>query len=116
MEWKYELLDQLTERGREVPRFLVGMPPRLVVREDFAGEEVEAEVEGEAADRIGQVVRNLRERKGWSQKALARAAGVSPNSVWGVEAGHQCPSIEMLQKITKPLNESVQGVLEAANV
>ena len=55
-------------------------------------------------------IRLLRERKGWTQKQLARRVGVHPITIAKYETGAQTPRITTLMKIAKVFGVSA-GVL-----
>ncbi len=52
-----------------------------------------------------------REKKGLSQAALARRAGVSQGLIWQLEHGLKQPSISVLTKIAKALDLSPEKLL-----
>jgi transcriptional regulator with XRE-family HTH domain len=64
-------------------------------------------------DRLGQVLRLLREERGWSQREMARAAGLSTSQLSSYETGVKQPSIESLGKLLDALGLRL-GKLDAA--
>jgi transcriptional regulator with XRE-family HTH domain len=63
--------------------------------------------------RIGRVLKRLREQKGLSQAALAKRSGVAQGYISEVEAGEKKnPGIETLRKIAKALGVPVTELLE----
>lgn len=48
---------------------------------------------------FGELVRHLRDERGWTQEKLAREAGVTVTSVSNVERGATKPSAETVEKI-----------------
>lgn len=52
-------------------------------------------------------IREIREDKGISQKALAILLGVSPTNIYNYEIGRTEPSVEMLKKIAGALEVSI---------
>jgi transcriptional regulator with XRE-family HTH domain len=62
--------------------------------------------------RIGRVLRQLREQKGLSQAALAKRSGVAQGYISQMEAGEKKnPGIETLRKIAKALGVPVTELL-----
>jgi len=55
-----------------------------------------------------QKVRNLRESKGMSTRNLARAAGVSTETIYSIEHGKRLPSVTTLTKIARALGVEVK--------
>jgi transcriptional regulator with XRE-family HTH domain len=63
--------------------------------------------------RIGRVLKRLRENKGLSQAALAKQSGVAQGYISQMEAGEKKnPGIETLKKIAKALGVAVTELLE----
>ena len=60
---------------------------------------------------FAQNLRNLRIKKGLSQKAFSEMAGVSQNSIYQWEKGICIPRIERLQKIATALGVSVSDLI-----
>lgn len=60
---------------------------------------------------IGETIREARMRKGWNQSELARAVGVSPQSVQQWEYGHTAPTRRHWPKVARALelDESLTG-------
>ncbi|MDX8411108.1 MAG: XRE family transcriptional regulator [Mariprofundaceae bacterium] len=52
-------------------------------------------------------VRNLRESKGLSLRALAEAAGISPATLSQIESGQASPSVATLEKLADGINMSI---------
>ena len=55
----------------------------------------------------------LRERKGYSQRALAKESGVSPATIYELENGRRRPNPSTLRKLAVALNVEVAELLEA---
>jgi transcriptional regulator with XRE-family HTH domain len=53
---------------------------------------------------LGRSVRSLRERKGWSQSQLARAAGMTQSAVACFKAGGTVPTLPVLERLTHALD------------
>lgn len=53
--------------------------------------------------RIGLELRTLREDAGLSQRSVARAAGISPSHLSGIEAGTAGPSVDVLMRLATVL-------------
>ena len=63
--------------------------------------------------RIGRVLKRLREQRGLSQAALAKRSGVAQGYISEVEAGQKKnPGVETLRKIAKALGVPVTELLE----
>ena len=64
--------------------------------------------------KFGLNVRRLRLKKGLSQAALAKQAGLSPNYIGTLERGVQNPSLKTLEKLAKGLgcsmSETCRGI------
>jgi len=66
-----------------------------------------------SAQRIGRVLKRLREAKGFSQAVLAKKSGVAQGYISQMEAGEKTnPGIETLKKIAKALSVPVTALLE----
>jgi putative transcriptional regulator len=57
-------------------------------------------------------VRALRQRRGWSQEDLAKALGVSRQSVNAVENGRYIPSLPLALKLGRVFGEPVEAMFE----
>lgn len=60
---------------------------------------------------FGQTLRQLRERKGWSQEALAEHADLNRSYVGELERGQAIPSLSTLEKISEAFGLSLTGLL-----
>jgi transcriptional regulator with XRE-family HTH domain len=56
---------------------------------------------------VGQRLKELRERSGASQRALARRSGMSPASISAIELGKVSPSVETLKRLLDCLGETL---------
>ena len=63
-------------------------------------------------ERMGKVIKGMREKRGLTQEALAKAAGITRVYVAKIEAGEKVPSIPTLQKLAKALKVKVGKLLE----
>lgn len=63
---------------------------------------------------LGDVVKKLRERKGWTQEQLAEAAGVNTGTVVSLEAEGNRTKQETLQRVAEALGVSVSLIYQAA--
>ena len=61
--------------------------------------------------KLGLAIRKARIRNGLSQEALAELLDVSATHVKHMESGHRKPSVELLFKLAKLLNMSVDEVM-----
>ena len=57
----------------------------------------------EAQWMLKQNIRNSRERKCWSQEALAEHAGISVKHVQAIETGQRCPRVKMCEALANAL-------------
>ncbi len=57
---------------------------------------------------VGERIRELRERRSFGQAELARLVGLTPNSMWAIEAGRQRPRPATLRKIAQQLGVPVE--------
>ena len=57
---------------------------------------------------LGRDVHALRERHGWSQKGLARAAGLHPDTVQNVEQGKGDPKLSTAVRLCYALGVELQ--------
>jgi ribosome-binding protein aMBF1 (putative translation factor) len=53
---------------------------------------------------LGAAVRHLREKHGWTQTELARAAGMTQSAVARFEAGGTVPTLPVLDRLAHALN------------
>ena len=53
---------------------------------------------------LGRSVRELRERRGWSQRRLADAAGMTQTAVARFEAGGTVPTLPVLDRLARALD------------
>lgn len=76
------------------------------VRERRMGEPgaTEAYHAAKLAYELGRSVRQLRERRGWSQTQLAAAAGMTQSAVARFEAGGTVPSLPVLDRLAQALD------------
>jgi transcriptional regulator with XRE-family HTH domain len=62
---------------------------------------------GDYVDSVGQRLKEERQRKGWSQRDLARETGVNADTISGIETGQHEPRPSTLRKLAKGLNLEV---------
>ncbi|MFL6060017.1 MAG: UDP-N-acetylglucosamine 1-carboxyvinyltransferase [Marmoricola sp.] len=60
--------------------------------------------------RIGTLIRNARQHRGWTQQQLADALSTSQSAVNRIERGHQNISLEMLARIGEALDEQLVSI------
>ncbi|PZS35071.1 MAG: XRE family transcriptional regulator [Pseudonocardiales bacterium] len=66
---------------------------------------------------LGRAVRQLSERRGWSQMELARTAGMTQSAVARFEAGGTMPTLPVLDRLAQSLEaELVVQVTPRAHV
>lgn len=64
---------------------------------------------------LGELIRELRKKRGFTQRQLAQLAGISNTEVKRIEDGkRKQPSQEILKKLAKPLGISYEEILKAA--
>ena len=61
---------------------------------------------------VGLKIRNLREKKGWSQEELAHEAGLHRAYIGHIERGEKNIGIQNLEKIAKTLGTTCAKLLE----
>ncbi|WP_431958289.1 helix-turn-helix domain-containing protein [Nocardia lijiangensis] len=64
----------------------------------------EAYAAARLAYQLGRTIRQMREDRGWSQTALARAAGMTQSAVARFEAGGTIPSLPVLERLAGALD------------
>jgi len=57
-------------------------------------------------EKLGTIIKRLREQRGLSLKDLARDAGISLSEIYRIEDGQRCPRAQTLRKMAKPLGAS----------
>ncbi|WFE24843.1 helix-turn-helix transcriptional regulator [Solwaraspora sp. WMMD791] len=57
---------------------------------------------------LGRSVRELRERRGWSQTQLATASGMTQSAVARFEAGGTVPTLVVLERLATALEVSLK--------
>jgi transcriptional regulator with XRE-family HTH domain len=57
---------------------------------------------------LSERIREARERKAYGQAELARAIGMTPTSLWAIEAGRHVPRPATLRKIADVLGVPVE--------
>ena len=59
---------------------------------------------------IGERIKSIRKAQGWTQKELAKLAGLSASAITYYEKGQRIPSIIALQKIANALRVSITEI------
>lgn len=62
---------------------------------------------------LGRAVRELRERRGWSQSQLASVAGMTQSAVARFEAGGTVPTLAVLERLAAALEVSLSVKFES---
>ena len=62
--------------------------------------------------RFGQVIRQLRDERGWSQERLAEAANLNRSYLGEIERGDATPSLTTLDKLAQALQVKISTILE----
>jgi ribosome-binding protein aMBF1 (putative translation factor) len=57
---------------------------------------------------LGRSVRELRERRGWSQTQLAKASGMTQSAVARFEAGGTVPTLAVLERLAAALGMTLR--------
>jgi ribosome-binding protein aMBF1 (putative translation factor) len=57
---------------------------------------------------LGRSVRELRERRGWSQTQLAKASGMTQSAIARFEAGGTVPTLAVLERLAAALDVSLK--------
>lgn len=65
----------------------------------------------QADEAFGQVLRELRLKRGWSQETLAFEAGVDRNYISLIELGRNSPSLKMIFKLCGALGITVRDCM-----
>ncbi len=64
------------------------------------------------AKAVGKRIRELRNKKGWSQERLADESGMHRSYMWGVEQGRRNPSLRNLTRISNALDVALAAFFE----
>lgn len=64
---------------------------------------------------IGQRIQAARKRAVWGQAELARAAGISVNTLWQIENGRRQPRPATIRKIAAALQIAPSDLLEQSD-
>jgi transcriptional regulator with XRE-family HTH domain len=58
--------------------------------------------------KFGTIVKELREKRGWTQQELATQAGVPYMTIWRIEAGtHRYPRMDIAKRLARTLGVSL---------
>lgn len=63
---------------------------------------------------LGPIIKQLRERKGWTQDELAHRSGTTAANISRIEAGHHRPGAELLGSIAYVLEVKVYELMALA--
>ena len=63
---------------------------------------------------IGNVVREIRARRGMSKVELAKASGLSRMSIFRIETGRQDPTLGTVERLAKALEVSILTLVRKA--
>ena len=64
------------------------------------------------AEKTGKLIRDIRIKKGMTQKELAAAINVTDKAICKWENGHGCPDITLLPQLSKVLEIDIQSILQ----
>ncbi len=65
------------------------------------------------AEVVGRRIRDLRERRGWSQSELARRAGIGISTLSEIESGQSAPRLDTLVALAQALGAPLESFLRA---
>jgi ribosome-binding protein aMBF1 (putative translation factor) len=74
---------------------------------------VEAYDAARLAFELGRAVRDLRERRGWSQAQLAKESGMTQSAIARFEAGGTVPTLPVLERLASALQVSLNVSFES---
>lgn len=63
------------------------------------------------AARLGESIRTIRTRLGWSQEKLAEASGLHRSYISQLERGHRNPTLDVLVRLAAALNTKLSVLL-----
>jgi transcriptional regulator with XRE-family HTH domain len=93
---------------------LVGIPPGVCYNGARSWEYVEG-INVEGAPGVGLKIRELREQRNLSLRALAEMCNVSPNTVSLIERGLSSPSVDTLQRLASGLRVPIVAFFESGD-
>ncbi len=64
---------------------------------------------------VRNLVRELRQERGWTQQQLAAAVGVSRQSINSIECGRYVPSLELALGFARVFGRSTDSIFELEN-
>lgn len=62
-------------------------------------------------EQIGRKLREIRERKGFSQEEVAKSAGYSTNYYAGIERGEENPTVSVIENICRALKIKLSSII-----
>ena len=60
---------------------------------------------------MGEVIRKMRRKKGWSQEVLSGLAGIPRSHLAMIETGYMSPKVETLWKIAEALEIKLSDIV-----
>jgi transcriptional regulator with XRE-family HTH domain len=63
-------------------------------------------------EKVAMRITRLRERKKWTKRQLAEAAGVSYGYLWRLEAARHDPTLSVLEKLARALGVKVETLVK----
>ena len=63
-------------------------------------------------EKVAVRIRQLREKRGWTKRDLAREAKISYGYLWRLEAARQDPTLTVLEKLAQALKVPVGKLLK----
>jgi transcriptional regulator with XRE-family HTH domain len=64
---------------------------------------------------LGEALRDIRTQRGMTQEQLASELGVRQSTISMIEIGENSPSVELLIRIARALNVTLDSIMEELN-
>ena len=109
-----------TKGGKVVPKLLgeleTFVKPNMMIPAEASAVNHIYDSDVQDAPVVGDAIKNLRKRKGISQKDLAQKCGLSSNSLCSIEKNESFPSKDSMEKICKALDIPVSSEYKMKSV